>query len=384
MTQKLVWAADALLRRDGAVWIGSNPRCHSHVELSPAAAAAIALLIDGATAGEWSAALENAQGWDRTGLELKNGLWSDPTGCLGRQGDALAGQALVSMLRRRQLVIAADASDYAAYLQPLASIFDQEHLGTFHQRVGQWVTLTLRQRDKWRWWHDIKFTPDGLELNPGPYRDIQQTFFDRYFADEPVAGERILDFACGNGYYSRRFAALGAQVVGVDTAPELIEMARRNDTGGCEFQQPADPQACLAWLAGQPAASYDRVYLSDILLLLMDPQAEPGAAAFAAEFRRLLRPGGRLHLFEPNALFWLSCRFGDPASPYVAVTEYRLPLFNVAPTPEQVVATLAGAGMALIDWQLPPMGEAWRERDPALTAFVDRFPMWDFMTFTTR
>lgn len=39
-------------------------------------------------------------------------------------------------------------------------------------------------------------------------------------------GDRVLDVACGQGILCRRLAALGAEVVGLDAAPRLIEAAR--------------------------------------------------------------------------------------------------------------------------------------------------------------
>ncbi len=47
---------------------------------------------------------------------------------------------------------------------------------------------------------------------------------------EPAPGMRVLDLACGQGVLSRRLAALGTDVVGVDAAPSLIGSARaRNE-----------------------------------------------------------------------------------------------------------------------------------------------------------
>ncbi|MGE0845103.1 MAG: trans-aconitate 2-methyltransferase [Flavobacteriaceae bacterium] len=43
---------------------------------------------------------------------------------------------------------------------------------------------------------------------------------------DPRAGERILDLGCGDGRLTARIAAAGADVVGVDTSPELLERAR--------------------------------------------------------------------------------------------------------------------------------------------------------------
>jgi SAM-dependent methyltransferase len=45
-------------------------------------------------------------------------------------------------------------------------------------------------------------------------------------AVEPVAGARILDFACGGGVTSAWLAARGAEVVGVDLSPESLDRAR--------------------------------------------------------------------------------------------------------------------------------------------------------------
>src|SRR5215813_2812065 len=46
-----------------------------------------------------------------------------------------------------------------------------------------------------------------------------------------VAGERVLDAACGDGYLSRVLAERGALVTGIDLGPRLIELARQRDPG---------------------------------------------------------------------------------------------------------------------------------------------------------
>ena len=42
----------------------------------------------------------------------------------------------------------------------------------------------------------------------------------------PVAGKRILDIGCGPGNYCIEFARRGAQVIGLDFAPVMVERAR--------------------------------------------------------------------------------------------------------------------------------------------------------------
>jgi 2-polyprenyl-3-methyl-5-hydroxy-6-metoxy-1,4-benzoquinol methylase len=44
-------------------------------------------------------------------------------------------------------------------------------------------------------------------------------------------GGRLLDIACGNGVTSRRLAAMGASVVGIDFSETLIEIARKRHSG---------------------------------------------------------------------------------------------------------------------------------------------------------
>lgn len=43
----------------------------------------------------------------------------------------------------------------------------------------------------------------------------------------PVAGERILDLGCGDGYLTARLVAMGCDVLGVDSSTAQVEAARR-------------------------------------------------------------------------------------------------------------------------------------------------------------
>ena len=42
----------------------------------------------------------------------------------------------------------------------------------------------------------------------------------------PQAGERILDLGCGDGALTLKLKALGCEVVGVDSSPELVHVAQ--------------------------------------------------------------------------------------------------------------------------------------------------------------
>ncbi len=88
-------------------------------------------------------------------------------------------------------------------------------------------------------------------------------------------------------------------------------------------------------------------------------------------------------MMEPNPVFWLASRGGDEKRPYLIVTEYRQPVFNVAPTLDRVLKRLAEAGFAQIEYIHPGI-HAGDGANPDLVAFASQFPLWDFCTFITR
>jgi 2-polyprenyl-3-methyl-5-hydroxy-6-metoxy-1,4-benzoquinol methylase len=372
----LGFCVDALVRFDAGAWIVSNPRTRHHVELDAAGIAAIARLAGGASEAQWREALEPARGWDRTVFAGAAGLWADQTG-LGARARLVGGDELFALLRRRFFVVDGTAA-YAEYLRPLTSLLDRGHLGTYHERVGQHVIADLRRANDWRWWHGQKFSPDGRSILDGPYKFVEEHFFDSYFGGR-CAGARILDFACGNGHFSARFARYGAAVTGIDTSAELIELARRNHGSAAQFEAPSDADASLAAIEGVAPGRYDRVYMSDIVLLLLDD---------ASTFDRLMRAlhaaldvKGSLHIMEPNAAFWLAGRYGDPERPYAIIPEYRRPIYNVAPTLDRVLAAFVRNGFGLVELIHPTAAPA---ADAALRAFAAEYPLWDFCTFVRR
>jgi SAM-dependent methyltransferase len=105
-----------------------------------------------------------------------------------------------------------------------------------------------------------------------------------------VAGCRVLDAGCGEGYLARILAEHGARVTGMDLAPRLIELAQTRDPGKAIDYRVADLSAPLPDEAGQfdAVASY---------LVLNDVEDYRG---FAATVAQLLRPGGRAVLALNN------------------------------------------------------------------------------------
>lgn len=105
--------------------------------------------------------------------------------------------------------------------------------------------------------------------------------------------DRVLDVACGTGDLTRAFArANPAQVVGVDFTPEMLVIARQK-IDGIEFHE--GDAMDLQFEDG----SFDVLSIAFGIRNVADP---PKALA---EFRRVLKPGGRLIVLE----------FADPPFP---------------------------------------------------------------------
>jgi SAM-dependent methyltransferase len=100
-----------------------------------------------------------------------------------------------------------------------------------------------------------------------------------------VGGKRILDAACGPGLYAAELVRRGAEVVGCDQSPRMVELAASGvPTGEFHVHDLADP---LEWLGD---ASIDLVLLALALEYIDD------RVAALRELQRVLRPSGALVL----------------------------------------------------------------------------------------
>jgi SAM-dependent methyltransferase len=103
----------------------------------------------------------------------------------------------------------------------------------------------------------------------------------------PAPDEVILDIGCGCGQTVVQLAervGAGGRVIGVDIAPLLLDIARRR-TAGLAQARLVEADAQRLDLPGQ---SVDAIFSRFGVMAIADP-----AAAFA-NFRRMLKPGGRL------------------------------------------------------------------------------------------
>ena len=95
----------------------------------------------------------------------------------------------------------------------------------------------------------------------------------------PAAGERVLDAGCGTGDHAAAVAERGAEVVGVDASPEMVERAAERFPG---------LDVRVGDLRDLGLSGFDAVLSNAVLHWV--PEADAAAASLAAA----LRPGGRL------------------------------------------------------------------------------------------
>jgi SAM-dependent methyltransferase len=105
-----------------------------------------------------------------------------------------------------------------------------------------------------------------------------------------VAGQRVIDMACGEGYGAATLASTAAEVVGVDANPDAFEHARlRYATPTLSFER------ALVERYGQ-AGAYDAVSFLQTIEHVANPED------VLRHFRGLLAPGGVAYVSTPNLL----------------------------------------------------------------------------------
>ncbi len=127
--------------------------------------------------------------------------------------------------------------------------------------------------------------PEGLAI----YSFVTRSDLARFASELRVGpGSTLVDVGCGRGGPGAWVAArTGARLIGVDIAESAVREARRR---AAELGVDAAFQRGEFEATGLPDAIADGVMSVDALLFTLDK-----AAAFR-EFRRILRPGGRLAL----------------------------------------------------------------------------------------
>jgi ubiquinone/menaquinone biosynthesis C-methylase UbiE len=102
-----------------------------------------------------------------------------------------------------------------------------------------------------------------------------------------VAGERVLDVACGTGLAAIPAAAVGARVTGVDLTPRMLEVARRRADAA---------RVTVDWVEGDAEALPFPDGHADVVLSTFGCMFAPRHEVVADELVRVLAADGRLGL----------------------------------------------------------------------------------------
>jgi 2-polyprenyl-6-hydroxyphenyl methylase/3-demethylubiquinone-9 3-methyltransferase len=191
------------------------------------------------------------------------------------------------------------------------------------------------------WWDPKGSSAPLHRLNPPRLRYIREQVDAHWGGDPasftPLAGRTVLDLGCGAGLLAEPLARLGAEVTGIDAAPETIAAAQAHA---------ALSRLSITYRPGSIAAigaeRFDLVTSLEVIEHVDDP------AAFVRGLAGALADGGLLILSTPNR---------TPLSRLAIITlaegTGRLPRgthdWNRFVTPDELTALLEDAGLTVRD-----------------------------------
>lgn len=116
---------------------------------------------------------------------------------------------------------------------------------------------------------------------------------------------RVLEIGCGSGGLLRMLVARGARAVGVDTSARALQLAR-----ACV------PAALVVQIANNgtlpfPDQAFDAIFAQHVIEHL------PNVDTALREWRRVLKPNGRLAIATPNARYPDPTHFADAEHTHV-------------------------------------------------------------------
>lgn len=128
----------------------------------------------------------------------------------------------------------------------------------------------------------------------------------------PLKGTKILDVGCGGGILSEPLARIGAEVTGIDTSLQLIDVAKKHALLDSDLLGRLNyVQTTVENFEKENKEKYDAVVASEVIEHVIDPQL------FLKCCSAIVKPGGSLFITTPNRtlLSWLSV---------IVATEYIL------------------------------------------------------------
>ncbi|MEV7586169.1 class I SAM-dependent methyltransferase [Streptomyces erythrochromogenes] len=200
-------------------------------------------------------------------------------------------------------------------------------------------------------------------------------FVLRALAGRIGTGQVLVDYGCGPGRVADHAArVLGARVLGVDTSPQMLELARASAPAVAGFHLVENGR-----VSGLPDGCADAVMCNHVLASLPTEDALLGVFG---EIRRLLRPGAPFVLLTTDPACsgteYASVRIGEPGAAYAPGDEVTVRLLRTDGTwqemrnhawPVDLFPELLGrAGFRYVGRHRPTVAEALAVADPDLVA----------------
>jgi ubiquinone/menaquinone biosynthesis C-methylase UbiE len=195
------------------------------------------------------------------------------------------------------------------------------------------------------------------DLAHGLHSDAQRLAWSNVLAR--LAGEpprRVLEAGCGTAVLALLLAELGHRVTGVDLAAQMLDRAREKAKAqGLTVELRMEDVGALS----DPEGTYDLVVARHVVWTLPDP------AGTIREWRRVLRPGGRMAVIEGT--WWTDQQTPGEAQTGGTTLARRAGRLLFALARPAQWSTVAGKVRA----RLQRLGEWWRARHSDDVQYAD-------------
>ena len=226
-----------------------------------------------------------------------------------------------------------------------SATLDQEEVARFAKLGGDW-------------WDEAGPFKPLHRINPVRLTYIRdqlaKTFHRDAKAGKSLQGLRVLDIGCGGGLVCEPLARLGANVTGIDPAPEAIAAAKAHaEAGGLAI----DYRAATAEELPASGANYDAVLLLEVV------EHVPDVPAFLKIVAGLVKPGGMIILSTLNRTlkaYALAIVGAEFILRWLPIGTHQWDRFV---RPDELRAALEGAGLNLNDTTgliYDPFADEWR------------------------
>lgn len=226
-----------------------------------------------------------------------------------------------------------------------STTLDREEVARFAELAGEW------------WDANGPFAPLH-RINPVRLTYIRDQLCRKFGRDKKAAaslkGLAVLDIGCGGGLVAEPLTRLGADVTGIDPAPENIKAAKAHAEGA---RLQIDYRAETAEALAGSGAQFDAVLLLEVI------EHVPDVPAFLKAVAPLVKPGGVMILSTLNRTFKayaLAIIGAELILRWLPVGTHQWERFV---TPEELGSGLRAAGFSVSDTTgmvYHPLGDDWR------------------------